>query len=96
MIGLRVGAGGVAAAELFGQVFGEVADAPFGVSGSAEHALGVELRSEPGHIQRLVIQADRIECVIPGRQQRGCGVDVPLARVPAPVEDDGGDQDTTP
>jgi hypothetical protein len=42
---LSVGLGVVAVADLLGQVLGQVADAPGGVFGSGEHALGVE----PGH-----------------------------------------------
>jgi hypothetical protein len=42
MVGLVAGGRLVAVAEVLGQVFGEVADAPAGVAGSGEHALGVE------------------------------------------------------
>ena len=59
----------MAVAELLGQVLGQVADAPGGVLGPGEHALGVELRPEPGHVQRLVVRADGVEGLVPGRQQ---------------------------
>jgi beta-phosphoglucomutase-like phosphatase (HAD superfamily) len=62
VLALRVGVGGVAAAELFGQVLGEVADAPAGVFGPGEHALGVELgAAEVDHaVADLGDQADAI------------------------------------
>ena len=56
---LVLGVGLVAVAELFGQVFGEVADAPAGVFGSGEDALGVEPCAEPGDVQRLVLVAEQ-------------------------------------
>jgi hypothetical protein len=58
VVGLGVGGGLVAVAEVLGQVLGEVADAPAGVAGSDEHALGVEPGAEPGHVQRLVLVED--------------------------------------
>ena len=58
----------VAVADVLGQVLGEVADAPAGVLGSGEHALGVEPGTEPGHVQRLVLVADGVEGLVPGRQ----------------------------
>ena len=33
-----------------------------------EHALGVEPDPEPGHVPRLILRADRIERLVPGRQ----------------------------
>ena len=55
VLALGVGVGLVAVAELLGQVLGQVADAPGGVLGPGEHALGVELGPEPGHVPGLVI-----------------------------------------
>jgi hypothetical protein len=45
--GLGVGGGLVAVAEVLRQVLGEVADAPAGVPGSGQDALGVEPGAEP-------------------------------------------------
>lgn len=68
----------VASGELLGEVFGQVADASFGVAGSSEHTLGVELRAEPGNMQRLILRADGVERLIPsGEQLAGLGVEVP-------------------
>jgi hypothetical protein len=88
--GLGVGGGLVAVADVLGQVLGEVADAPPGVLGTGQHALGVEPVPEPGDMQRLVLLADRIERFIPagqdlagGRVEIGPGVLVPDRQVPA-------------
>src|ERR1035441_9954136 len=51
--GLGVGGGLVTVADVLGQVLGEVADAPAGVLGSSEHALGIEAVAEPGYVQRV-------------------------------------------
>jgi tetratricopeptide (TPR) repeat protein len=53
----------VAVAEVLGQVLGEVADAPAGVAGSGEHALGVEPGTEPGHVPRFVLVSDGVEVI---------------------------------
>jgi hypothetical protein len=66
---LGVGGGLVAVGDVLGQVLGEVADAPGRVAASGEHALGVELRAEPGDVQRLVVVADGVECLVPGGQE---------------------------
>ena len=58
---LRAGVGLVAVGDLLGQVLGEVADSPGGVLGPGQHALGVELRAEPGHVRRVIVRADRIQ-----------------------------------
>jgi hypothetical protein len=80
MLTLRVSAGLVAVAELLGQVLGQVADAPGGVFGPGEHALGVELGPEAGHMQGLVIIGDGVQGLIPGGQQlAGGGVEVAAA-----------------
>jgi hypothetical protein len=55
---LRVGVGLVAVGDVLGDVFGQVADAPVRVLGPGQHALGVELRAEPGHVQRIIGRAD--------------------------------------
>src|SRR5215472_249618 len=65
MLTLGVGIGVVAVAELLGQVFGQVADAPGRVLRSGEHALCVELSPEPGHVHRAVIGADGGQGVVP-------------------------------
>ena len=92
--GLGVGGGLVAVADVLGQVLGEVADAPAGVLRSGEHALGVEPRAEPGYVQRLVLVADGVEGLVPGRQdlagvgvEVGAGVLVPDRQVAAVVCD---------
>jgi hypothetical protein len=54
----------VAVAELLGQVLGEVADAPGRVLGPGEHALGVELGPEPGHVPRVIVRADCVKAVL--------------------------------
>jgi hypothetical protein len=70
----------VAAADLLGQVLGQVPDTPGRVFGSGEHALGVELGPEPGRMQRLIRWADRVESLIPGGQDLpGGGVEVGAA-----------------
>ena len=63
-------------------------------AGSGEHALGVEPVAEPGHVQRLVLVADGVEGLVPGRQhlagvrvEVGAGVLVPDRQVPAVVLD---------
>ena len=56
--------GGVASGDVLGEVFGQVADAPAGVLGPGEHALGVELGPKPGHMQRIIMRADRIEGLV--------------------------------
>jgi hypothetical protein len=61
VLALGVALGGVASGDLLGQVLGEVADAPGGVLGSGEHALGVELGSEPSHVAGLVSRADVVK-----------------------------------
>ena len=38
------------------------------VLGSGEHALGVEPDPEPGHVPRLILVADGVERLVPGRQ----------------------------
>jgi hypothetical protein len=48
-------------ANVLGQVLGQVADAPVGVAGSGDDALGVESLPEPGDVQRLVLVADGIK-----------------------------------
>jgi hypothetical protein len=69
---------GVASGDLLGQVLGEVADAASGVFTASEHALGVELRAEPGHMAGLILGPYRIESLAPGGQQlAGCRVHVP-------------------
>jgi hypothetical protein len=94
MRGLSVGGGLVAVAEVLGQVLGEVADAPAGVSGSGEDALSVEPGAEPGHVPRLVLVADGVEGLVPSRQHLarvwvkvGTGVLIPGRQVPAVVLD---------
>ena len=78
---LAVGVGGVAAGDLLGQVFGEVADAPAGVFGPGQDALGVELGPEPGDVQRFIVRADGVEGLVPGRQDLpGRGVEVVAGR----------------
>ena len=80
MLALGIGVWVVAVAELLGQVLGQIADAPGGVLGPGEHALGVEFGPEPDHMPRLVIRADSIQGVIPGREQlAGGGVEVAAA-----------------
>jgi len=64
MIPLLVSGGMVAVAELLGQVLGEVADAPGRVLGPGEHALGVELGPEPGHVPRVIVRADCVKAVL--------------------------------
>ena len=64
MCPLRVGVGLVAVADLLGEVLGQVADAPARVFRSGEHALGVE----PDPVPRLIVQADGVERLVPGRQ----------------------------
>ena len=77
MLALRVSLGVVAVAELLGQVFGQIADAPAGVLRSGEHALGVELGPEPGHMRRVVVRADGVQGVVPvGQQLPRVGVEV--------------------
>ena len=72
---------GVDGAELLGQVFGEVADALAGVFRSGDDPLGVELGPEPGDVQRLIVRADGVEGVVPGREQLPGGrVEVPAGR----------------
>ena len=61
-----VALGAVAVADLLGEVFGQVADAPGCVLGRGEHALGVESGAEPGHVVRLV--AELIQRLIPAGQ----------------------------
>jgi hypothetical protein len=92
--GLGVGGGLVAVADVLGQVLGQVADAPAGVPGSGEYALGVEPGAEPGHVLRLVVVADGVEGLVPGGQdlagvrvEVGAGVLVPDREVPAVVLD---------
>jgi hypothetical protein len=63
-LGIVVGV--VAVAELLGQVFGQVADAPGGVLGGGEHALGVELGAEPDHMPWLVVVGDGVQGLVPG------------------------------
>jgi hypothetical protein len=58
----------VAAGDVLGEVFGQVADAAAGVLGPGEHALGVELGPEPGHMQRIIVRADPVQRLVPGRQ----------------------------
>jgi hypothetical protein len=67
--GLVVGGGLVAVGDVLGEVLGQVPDAPRGVPGPGQDALRVESRPEPGDVQRLVLVADRVECVIPGRRE---------------------------
>ena len=64
----ELGVGLVAVAYLLGEVLGQVADAPGGVLGPGEHALGVEPDPEPGHMPRLIVGADGVERLVPGRQ----------------------------
>jgi hypothetical protein len=68
---LLLGAGGrlVAVGDVLGEVFRQVADAAGRVLRSAEYALSVELRPEPGDMQRLVIGTDGVERLVPGRQE---------------------------
>ena len=94
MLGLGVGCGLVAVANMLGQVLGEVADAPAGIPGSGQHALGVEPGAEPGHVQRLVPVADGVEGLVPVRQylagvrmEVGVSVLVPDRQMPAVVLD---------
>src|SRR5262249_60715931 len=58
----------VAFGDLLGRVLGQVADAPVGVLGPGEYALGVEPGPEAGHMLRLISWADRVERIIPGLQ----------------------------
>jgi hypothetical protein len=82
MSALRVGVGLVAVAELLGEVLGQIADAAGGALGPGEHALGVELGPEPGHMQRLILRTNGVQGVIPGGQQlAGGGVEVAAAGV---------------
>jgi hypothetical protein len=62
------GVGLVASGDVLGEVFGQVADAPARVLRPGEHALGVELGPEPGHMQRVIVRADRVEGLVPGGQ----------------------------
>jgi hypothetical protein len=66
---LAVGAGLMAVSYVFGQLFGEVADAAGGAAGSRKDALGVEPRAEPGDVQRFGLWADGVEHVAPGGQE---------------------------
>jgi hypothetical protein len=66
MCPLRVSLGAVAVAELLGEVFGQVADAPGRVFGSGEDALDVEPVPEPGHVMGLV--AELVQGLVPGGQ----------------------------
>ena len=52
---LRVCVRLVAVADLLGEVLGQVPNAPAGVLGPGEHALGVEPLAEPGHVPRLIL-----------------------------------------
>jgi len=95
--GLGVAVRLVAVAQVLGQVLGEVADAPAGIPGSGEHALGVEPRAEPRHMQRLVIVPDGVEGLVPGREhlaglrvEVGAGVLIPHRQAVAVVLDDFG------
>ena len=65
---LRVRLWHVAFGDLLSQVLGQIADAPVGVLGPGEYALGIELGPEPGHMLRLISWADRVERIIPGLQ----------------------------
>ena len=64
--------GPVALGDGLGQVLGEVADAAIRVFGSGEDALGVEAVAEPGDVQRLILVADGVECLVPGGQDLAC------------------------
>jgi len=57
----------MAVADLLDEVLGQIPDAPVRVLGSSEHALGVEPGPEPGHVPRLIVRADGIEGLVPGR-----------------------------
>jgi hypothetical protein len=82
VIGLGAAGGLVAAADLLGQVLGQVADAPGGPGRSGQHALSVEPLPEPDHVPRQVIAADAVQGVIPVRQDlSGTGVDAPARLV---------------
>jgi hypothetical protein len=77
VLALRICCRLVAVADVLGQVLGEVADAAARVLGTGDDALSVEPGTEPGYVQRLVLVADTVECLVPGRQDlAGCGVEV--------------------
>jgi hypothetical protein len=65
---LGVGGGLVAGGGVFGEVFGDVADAPFGVGRPGGDALGVDLLAEVDHMRRLRVGVgvDLVECLAPG------------------------------
>ena len=85
--GLCVASRLVAVAEVLGQVFGEVADAPAGIAGSGEDALGVEPGTEPGDVPWLVLVADGVERLVPGREDLACSrVDVVAGVLTGPGE----------
>ncbi len=95
--GLGVAVFMVAVAEVLGQVLGEVADAPAGISRSGQHSFSIEPGAEPGHVQRLVLVADGVEGLVPGgehlagaRVEVGPGVLVPDRQAAAVVLDDFG------
>ena len=94
MAGLGASGGLVAVAEVLGQVLGEVADAPAGIPGSGQDALGVEAGAEPGYVPRLVLVGDGVEGLVPVRQdlagvrvEVGARVLIPDRQVPAVVLD---------
>jgi len=67
----------VAVAEVLGQVLGEVADAPVRIPRPGKNALGVELGAEAGDVPRLVLVADGVEGLVPGREHlSGAGVEI--------------------
>jgi hypothetical protein len=91
----------MAVAEVLGQVLGKVADAPAGVAGSGEDALGVEPGAEPGYVPRVVLVADGVEGLVPVRQylagvrvEVGAGVLIPDRKaVPVVLDFCGGPPD---
>ena len=59
-----------AVADLLGEVLNQVADAPRGVLGPGEHALGVELGPKPHHIPGWVVFADGVKAARSARRGR--------------------------
>ena len=66
MFALPIGLGPMAVRDGLGEVLREVAHRPVRVGRAGEHAPGVDLDSEPGHVRRLL---DRVRRLIPGRQR---------------------------
>ena len=70
--------------DVLGEVLDEVADAPVASFEPARTPWASNRVAEPGHVQRLVLVAERVEGLVPGRQGfAGGGVDVG-ARVRGP------------